>query len=150
MVKIVSRFSQLINAALFCAAFPRRVKHAPQSRDKKARPRLYAKSIHRRKTRRPSPSTSPTPPGVLPAGARQGGLILHAPPCLPFPTSHIYSSVPPPVFSTSTVNFTPAFLAPQLSAIKAPFSQRRKKPRHPALCKRRIFCLVFKHRGNSS
>ena len=98
-----TQFSQLIHAALFCAALTRRVKGHPQSRDKKARPRLLCQTIRHRKTRQPSPGHLLPTPARRPAGRGQGkGANPSRPLPLLFPPEQKNSGVPAArVFSIS-------------------------------------------------
>jgi hypothetical protein len=93
--------------------FPR-VKTPPQNRDKKARPRLYVKSLCQKE------NTVIIPKSIT--------LLLRY--------KHSYSGVPAArVFNIFPQTVTPAFLAPPFPAHKSHSPQRRKKPRHPALGK---------------
>jgi hypothetical protein len=112
-VKIAQQFLQLINAALFCATLTRSIKGRPQSRNKKARLRFYAKSTTKGNHGRHPQSITPNP-ARRPAGQGQARGLVLTPPLPAFPKSHRYSGVPPIVFSTSTANsytglFRPAF-----------------------------------------
>jgi hypothetical protein len=68
-LRSTTRFFQIIYAALFCAAPTHSIKGRPQSRDKKARPRLHVKSTVKEKHGNHSQRHYPQP---CPASYRSG------------------------------------------------------------------------------
>ena len=93
-VKIVSRFLQIIHAALFCAAFIRSIKTHPQSRDKKARLRHCVTSTATGK-HGTHPQGITRNPARRPAGRGQGkGANPSRPLPLRFPPEQKNSGVP--------------------------------------------------------
>jgi hypothetical protein len=88
-------------------------KHPPQSRDKKARPRLHVKSTVKEKHGNYSQKhLSATLPGVLPVRANQGGLILTLPLACIFSVRQKNSGLPPPVFLTFPTNSNTGLFSP--------------------------------------
>jgi hypothetical protein len=131
-IKIVSRFFQVIHAALFCAALPRGIKTHLQSRDKKARPRLCVKSIAKGKHGTNPQGITPNP-ARRPAGQGQERRANpHALLSRIFLQATVTAAYRRPCFQHFLQTVTPVFLAPQSSAHKSPVVKRRKKPRHPA------------------
>ena len=127
--RFTTQFYQLINAALFCAAFARRVKGHPQSRDKKARLRIALHPPPQENTAVISKALSPTP-ARRPAGRGQGkGANPSRPLPLRFLPEQKNSGVSAArVFKHFLQAVTPAFLAPHSPAHKSPIVKRRKNP----------------------
>jgi hypothetical protein len=113
-----TQFSQIINAALFCAAFPRSIKGRRKAGTKKpGSGSISNQSPKGKHGKHCAKAKVATPPGVLPVGARARGANPHAPLALPSRYKQQSSGANAARVFNISRNDKPTFLAPQSSAI---------------------------------